>query len=93
MEGERGGSGRGGVGGKTPVYFFFFLTRNDSNLRPLVAKESHSSGLGKGNSVLWSRSALNSGPERFPVPKKRCGAGPYKNMGSSSDGWVRTGTR
>lgn len=47
-----------------------------------MAKESHSSGLGKGELGLWSCSASFRTGEDFPSsPKEVC-----KNMGSSSQG-------
>lgn len=68
------------MGGKIPLHLCF---RNESNLRPLVAKESHSSGLGKGELIQCFGVAVpTSGPERIYIPgspKEVC-----KNMGSSS---------
>lgn len=39
--------------------------------------------LGKGNRALWRCSALNSGPERFPVPPKQVWDRPLKARGRS----------
>ena len=54
-------------------FFSLLCTENDSNLRPLVAKESHTTGLGERGLVLRSCRALNLGHRRSPVPQKRVG--------------------
>lgn len=61
-----GGSGGGGMGEEIPLHL---CSRNESNLRPLVAKESHCSGLRKGEfSALELQCQLQGlrGYSRFP---------------------------
>lgn len=68
---------RRGSGGEEDArgtkFFSLLCTENDSNLRPLVAKESHTTGLGERGLVLRSCRALNLGHRRSPVPQKRVG--------------------